>query len=757
MQYIRADLVRFVVGLGVTAFFIGLLSFVVPLPTTYATSQALHTILALLGVVAAACTRAEIRIDTTSTHGFLFVGSLSVTIVHVYMGFLTFTRSIPLEYSLPLMSMPMSVLFTVFAILILLSAINRNRMPADGWALKTGFQQLIFVAVVCIVCLTSLLLLSIVPTDQIMILLVYDAISIVGFGAGILATGIFLFKTSPRDEYSLSMAMASGLVSLALLAGLMVSIGFSNLWMVIVTSEISALVFIAISTGVNFLIRVAVVPQIARVSAVLLVLFTPISFAAAHVLETSMSVTEFVAPTTSILIHIGAAVTCIVIAYIFYYRSRALASWYGSPVLFTFGVWAMIESCIVVLRFLPLPDGRTESVVPYLIGGLVANGSLVFAVRRLLRSASHDDLANLYSWHRPGYVVVFLMLVAGELIQRNLFATIPDLHLSPTGNILLVIFSASALFLLTDFLMLMGTKSGGKINFESVAIALQSVWFVSLALRANFVDWTTGWWAAESLLVSPLSSVLVVLPLFYVMESRHADELMERLHIYSVIAKGEILRCHSRAAEQLHSLSMNTRLDDNELSTIASSMSYISQADELLSILFRTTEDNGVLTVERLESLDVYDSLESAIVSLDSHIPDARRQIHIEIEKGQYAVRATGLLVRLLFNLLSGLLSISGPCIRIVVNVDQDNTLQSALTNIRLRLEGPKNENHIRRLRNLIRHYLEGLRVHSLEFMIARHLTQLFGGSMRVDIIQKNDLRYVELTLSLQSVASNEF
>ncbi len=752
MQRDRAILFRFMVGIGAAALFIWLMSFMIPLPATYETAQASHTMLALLGALVVACAHAMKRTDTHITTGLLFIGSITMMFFHIFMAGLTFTRLIPVEYAISSRPVPIIAVLFVFAVLMLLMSLIQRGVIRVVWSSFTDRIQIALAAVMCLILLIGLLLLSMIPPSLAILVPLQAVLGIAGTVASIITLGCLVSKR-PVDEYDLGMATASVFVGLSLLMPVL-SETVSNSWIIIITSETSALIFISITTGTAFLINAAVDPRVVRVSTLSLTLFAPLSFAFAHFTDSLFSIGEYAIPVTSILIHIGAGITCIVLAYVFYSRSRALASWYGSPVLFIFVAWAMLEFCIVFLRFLPLPDGRTESIVPYMIGGVVANGSLVFAIRKILRPATEDTLAHVYGLHKIGYVLVVLMVVFGELIQRHLFATIPGSYTSPLGNVLLAVLSTCAFLLLTEFLMLMGAKSGGEISFESVAVAIQSVWLVALALRANFTDWTAGWWAAEFILTAPLLSVLVVLPWLYVTDSARLDDAVGRMSVYSKIAGGEVIRCHNLAAEDLRSISTNVKLSEAELNRVGSAMAHISQANELLRLLIQSSDTEAVPATVQLEPLDIVDIIDSALVMAESEMSGVRTQVQVDVEKGRYVTRANSLLTRLFFSLFRGLFSHVGSGIKIRVYVD---SAEDAMFNTRLRLETSTDENHLRRLRNLIKHYMDRLRAQSEEFLIARHLAQLFGGQLDVEIAQKNGHKWVELTLSLPKVPSNEY
>ncbi|NWF95019.1 MAG: hypothetical protein HXY34_02655 [Candidatus Thorarchaeota archaeon] len=744
-------LVRTAIGTALVSLAVYLLYASSPPTGTYGSSQAISSALCVMAIVAAACTVGEARTSASASYRFLFACTVFAALVHLSLAVLSITGTGPVLYANEKGKLPVLTQLTLMS-LTLFAAAKTGANVSTEVSLRTRqpMQNSIVLAMLLIWC-GSMLTAVLMPVEA----LITSAVLIAGLAGIVLSlatVGVFLSGGGPREDYNVRMALASAFMVVSLISSLLVDNSHSELWVLVVGSEGAALAYMGIASGNRFLRYVGVNERIAYISVMMFVLFTPVAFISAHLVEEFFALESYYSPAATILIHLGAGLSCIAVGTVLYSRSKSVVAWYRAPVLFMILSWGVIEFSIVVLRFLPLPDGVTESVVPYLIGGIVANASLVFAIRRILRPLTDERLATVYRYFRPGFVAVVLMLIAGELIQRQLFAAMPGFHTSPLGGVLLTIMSSIGGFSLAGFLMLMAAESGGKITVEGLAVSSQSLWLVSLLLRANFSDWTSGWWAAEGLLATVATATPIVLTWLYLGSSRETQELKSRAELYSELTRGEIMRHHRTAVEVLHTLSIDTNTDESRLNGIASALTSISRAHDVARLLVGM-QGVDAFGLDQLDSVDLADSLTEARAMLKQVAPDAQLEIDIKTERESCLVLANELLSYLVLNMLKGIVRVFGKDTRASVRTDRSKIDEKQMVDLRIQIRVVSG-NAVRQ-RDLLRRYLEGGHTQSPEFFVARQLTHLFHGTTTVGLLRGEKDNTIELTLSLPVVSQS--
>jgi hypothetical protein len=200
-----------------------------------------------------------------------------------------------------------------------------------------------------------------------------------------------------------------------------------------------------------------------------------------------------------IIVHMGAASLSAVMALLTYGHAKTRGQRNLYPLILLFASWTVVDIVQVVMSWLPLPYAG-ESMVPYITGSLVSLIALYLAIRWTIDKPPLN-LPRPEIWPLLGFSIQTALVIISELIQTVLTEAVPILLHSPLGNTVLLTVNLFAMFEFTYLIVYLSRKSGGGLTVEVLLTGFLALWILPNILKANFTDWTAGWYSAELLLL----------------------------------------------------------------------------------------------------------------------------------------------------------------------------------------------------------------------------------------------------------------
>ncbi|RDE11257.1 MAG: hypothetical protein C4K49_12015 [Candidatus Thorarchaeota archaeon] len=692
---------------------------------------AIHSVLAFLAVVASAAALGRTRIDPSPKHKIIVVALVYISAIHIGATLDYFYRiGTPVINITPADVLLDLVETTTVAVLLLLAYHMRGEDLKESsiWRKRTA-TPLLLVAALAFYGLVYLI-------DQAM----PSSATVTGSGYAIWLAGVAAYTLlimilnrqrvdwSTHDPVRLTMSIASYAASSVIL--LFVLSEPSQLWILSVVFQAAGLIFMVIATGYPFLVDVGVKRWIAYTIVVALTIFLVGPFVATHLIENVLSFVSYVNKGVTVLIHLNAAVFTSVVGTILYFRSRSGTSWYHSPIVFLMFSWTIIESAIVISRFSDVYGDQYEPFVAYVIGGLISAVTLLVAVRRILAPPRGERPTLSVRLHLAGYISVVIVLILGEIIKAQLFQMDPGLFGSFVGETIMLCTGFVSAFALVSFVMLMAAATGGQYSVESLAVSTQSLWIISIILKANFTYWSAGWWTAEVILLAAGVLLYLTLTYLYLDKNKEVLEFKSRTRVYSDVVGSDIVDQHVETLSLLSRMSEKTDMSESNRTLLSQAMMKISQADDLTRAM-RGLVGGEPYPPKDLEPTDLVDCVKLAATRASKAMPDKRVEVKIDSETGKCFVSANGLLSDLFFSLLRGLVRRAKATLSITATTTALLQEPTPMWEIRMGTLAAKTE--AKQTLDLFEHYLETDSSEGLDFALVRELTRLFLGRVHIE------------------------
>ena len=433
-------------------------------------------------------------------------------------------------------------------------------------------------------------------------------------------------------------------------------------------------------------------------------------------------------PGAYLIIHLGAASVSAVMALMTYGHAKTKEKRNLYPLILLFTSWTVVDLVQVVMAQIPSPLNG-ESLVPYITGSLVS--LMVFYL--VIRWASKAPPANLPApkvWPILGILIQAELLAISLSIEFTLTKGIPGLLHSPVGQGALLLINLFATFEFTYLIVYLSRKSGGGFTVEVLLTGFLSLWIVTGILKANFTDWTAGWYSAELLLLVALLFGPGVLGMLYIQELRRAESAHQRSIVYSDLLVHDISNYHQAILISLGLLDVEGLQQGVKEQAIKDAQSELKRADELI----RNVRQIGMSETISLQNLERIDLVQSIRNSYENAVPFIHQQsIEFTINRnvGECYVQANPLIEGIFTNLLRNAIKYSLDKKRIDIEIGFHETQDASYWVTRVIDFGQGIEPSCKV--NLFNRFMAGARGTGLGLSVAKTLTEVFGGSISVE------------------------
>ena len=527
----------------------------------------------------------------------------------------------------------------------------------------------------------------------------------------------------------------------------------SSLWLLTISLQAGAFIFIILATAYPFLVDVGIDPLMAYGYVISLLAFSLVPFVIAQYFEETVPIVYVRDLGATLLIHFGSAILFGVMAYLLYVESRKSLSWHYDPIIIALFAWSISELFVVISHFLPFYTD-VESFIPFITGSFIAVVLHTIAIHWILNPSEKERMPISFKTILLSLSLTIIAIIAGEFIRLQLISGVPGIYETNWGEIIMLTFSYMIVFNMVNFLMLMTTRKGGMPSIEFITTGSQALWIISLILKANFSDWTSGWWAAEIVILVGVMALPFVLTYLYSKETKETQTLLDRAILYTEFIAKDIESYLQEASDSTSTLCMDTALSDSKLENVSTVLTNISQAEELTRNIGALLKEER-FAPENLEAIDLVDSVSFAFHRVVTMIYEKYIELRFEYETGKYFVKANGLLVILLYNLFNSIIKRikSYSSFNILIH-----TLPEPETRYQLEIAFQMPPEELVQNHDLFKRYLEGERLIPLDFGLVKRLLQLFGGNAHIqDLDLHNTSSEIRILIDLPATEESEY
>ncbi len=692
------------------------------------TGVALHSLLALLAIIAAAWVFVDIRDELPACESIIFVALVSRAIIH-----LGGAVNISLTETLPTMattvhSIAADVLEMTFLGVLLLFAVLRYRSNPHSRITRAQVLLLVIFTLAIDGLFYHVIFRQLQDPQIQSIGIAFGGIAI----ASLLLTGWIRhkppFKTRNRETSLYIIAVL--LFAEATVPEVVALFGFRELWALSMVFQAVAFLAITFAVATPRLMALGMNYQTSFGVPGLFSLLAFVPFMVS-IFAVSLAPWFFVVDLGAYFIsHAGAAFLSGVMAYLVYQYSEQKPAWVHYPLVLLFLSWAVVEGYIVAVWNADDILLFGESLVPYIVGSIASIMTLAKAIQWTQRRPSEERMARPLSWILTRLAFVLAMLAAGELTEDIILGGAPLLVGSALGRTVLLSLSFVAVFAFTYLTFLLAKESGSWRTIEGLAAGLLSVWIVPNVLKGNFDDWLAGWWAAEVFLLIGLLLGPALIGSLYLQEMFRAERARRKATLLSDVLAHDVSNIHQALALALGLLDIEGIPQHVREDALEDARSCLRRADQLT----KNVRGMGFAESERdlpLEPMDLVRSIEQAFGQLMMEKPDESVEFSVDKKEQTCYVEANGLLVDLFYNLFKNSVMYSPDLKRIDVHIDMVNLRNRSAwqTTVVDYGRGIRPEQK----QSLFRRFMKGAEGSGLGLSVVYALAETYGGYVNVD------------------------
>ncbi|MFX0046096.1 MAG: sensor histidine kinase [Candidatus Hermodarchaeota archaeon] len=701
---------------------------VFPAWNSLSTGVALHSLLALLAIIAAAWVYVDIRRDLPICESIIFAALVSRATIHLGAAINISVGQPPPLVEFTVRDMALDVLeIALLGVLLLIAVLHYRRNPHS----KTTTKRVVTL-ILLVLLLDGLIHFVIFPQLQ-------DAqVQLVGIGGGVLAAASLLiavwvrrrepFKARNRET---SLYVIAFLLFIESTVPAVASLFFlQELWALAMVVE--AVAFLALTFAVATP-RLMALGMDYETSFGVPGLFSLLAFVPfmVSIFAVSLAPGFLVVDLGAYFIsHVGAAFLSGIMAFLVYEYSKRKPAWVHYPLILLFLSWALVEGYIVVVWRVNEIILFGESLVPYIVGSIASVITLARSIQWAQKRPQEEAMIRPLYWVFTRLAFVAAMLPTGELLEDFILGGTPTLVGSPLGRMALLSINSVAMFAVTYLTVLLAKRARSWRTLEGLAAGLLSVWIVPNVLKGNFDDWVAGWWAAEVFLLIGLLLGPALIGTLYLQEMFRAERSRRKATLLSDVLAHDVSNLHQALSLALGLLDIEGIPQHVRDEALEDARSCLRRADQLT----KNVRGMGFVESENelpLEPLDLVRSIEHAFGQLMMEKPDETVEFSVDKEEETCYVAANGLLVDLFYNLFKNSVMYSPDLKRIDVQIEMVELRSRSAWETRVVDYGRGISPELKQ--DLFRRFMRGAEGSGLGLSVVYALAETYGGEVTVE------------------------
>jgi hypothetical protein len=695
--------------------------------STPGAATAYYSILAFLCITMTASSANRIRIDPSPSNNSLFACTGYASLIFSGAAiFYILTRETPAIHAQTAGVFLNLVAFASTGVLILLYSSLDKLIKKENSIWERRQTPFLIIAFLVIIFMIMMVISRLIENQAIFLIAGYitGAIAVFSYVAAAVLTfrGRELITTNDPIRLTFSFLLFAG----ASFNHILILPAPSSYWIISMGLISVALVIANVSISYTFLLDIGVRDNIAYGVTIITSVLAVVPFILSHLFEVLFAIEAIPDIGATVLIHISGSVLAGISAYAVYMKSRLRPASGLLAIVFLLLFWMVSELAIVLSHFSPNYGFVTESRIPYICGSIISSIMLTDAIRRVL-SPTKDETNQIPIIYVIALVSAPLILLFGEFFRQYIFLGLWGMPETIVGSAMMLGLSFFSLYALLTYILLLTSASGGQWLFDSVGVALASIWVVVVILKANFGYATTGWWVAEAIMFISTIAFSFLLLRMYLIESDELERTGPVASAYSQMLSENIVGHQKAAIDFLSEMAMDSHMSEVRLDSLALILTEVSRANELakhIQVLLSGTK----FQEEDLEATDIIDSITGAMNR--SSIPNSvRRYKKNDEEPNVKLVRANSFLVDLFYYLFEGISKRIGVIELLGVEICKQG--KNVNSDIEVTLDILVKNDRLDQRQALVKRYIESYSPDVMEFAYSKRLIDLFGGSIK--------------------------
>jgi signal transduction histidine kinase len=415
------------------------------------------------------------------------------------------------------------------------------------------------------------------------------------------------------DAHAVALSVACFLFAASLFPLMASLVTGSIIWTLSLTLQSVAFIALFLSISVPYLKKAGVqVPRAAASSSLIAFVFL-VPFLVTLSVEAAVPGYYGVDYDAYVITHTGAASLSALMALLTLTHARRRSVGYLYPMILLYTSWSVVEIGQVLLVAAPLRF-TGESLVPYITGSLVTLPSLLLVIRWKDAMSSWASKTSPELWLLIGLLGQGSLLLVGVRLEYLVQTQMSEIIESPLGRSVLLSVNLLVMFEFAYVMIFIVRKFGGRLAPELIMIGFLSLWIVPGVLKANYLDWTAGWWVAEILLLVALLFGPGVLGVMYLHELDRAESEHQRAQVFSDLLVHDVSNYHQAILLSLDLLQVSGVRSDLRANVIREAREELRRADHLIRNVRQLALSEPVGAAS-LGSRDLLDCIHSAFES----------------------------------------------------------------------------------------------------------------------------------------------
>jgi signal transduction histidine kinase len=286
------------------------------------------------------------------------------------------------------------------------------------------------------------------------------------------------------------------------------------------------------------------------------------------------------------------------------------------------------------------------------------------------------------------------------------------------------------MFEFSYFIVYLSRKSGGGMTVEVLLTGFLSLWILPNLLKANFLDWTAGWYSAEYILLIALLFGPAVLGMLYLREMGKTQTAHHRARVYSDLLVHDISNHHQAILISLGLLEVQGIQDSLREQVVQDAQTELQRANELIRNV-RQLGKSEALNYQDFECLDLVQCIRNSYESATHSVHRQSIEFIINRNLGECYVQAHPLIEGIFTNLLRNAVQYSPDKKRVEVELELGDNPDGAIWITRVIDYGQGIEPE--KKANLFNRFMTGAQGTGLGLSVAKTLTEVFGGTISVE------------------------
>lgn len=501
----------------------------------------------------------------------------------------------------------------------------------------------------------------------------------------------------------------------------------STIWSLAYPLQTMGLILLCFASALPFLKRIGVKTTYAYILTLVLTMLA--------VLPTSLTIISsiyfvmFSLPNRELfmVVHLGASLMAVVMVLLIYQYDQQHPQ-KRRPIISLFIVWAIIEACQVVQTiFLPI-ENIGQSVIPYLIGSLF----LLTQIPNIINQTADSQETQRVNPKRVAMLAlsILVLFIVSEMIQVFICGTAICQVLQPITRGVLLGSALLGMFVFIYHISVQITDNQGRITVNVLTTGFLALWIIPSMIKANYVEWTIGWWTSEIILLIAVLLGPAVLGLMYLKELRRATESQKRATLFADLLVHDISNYHQALTLSIGLLEMDDTGVEAKEQAIRDANLELQRADQLIRNVRRLGMAEELVT-EHLPSIDILPILDESFALASRNYKTQEIKYRIDAPSGECFVRANALLTDVFMNIFDNSIKYSDGIPEIDVTVKEFTRNRETWFSIRICDHGRGIDPN--RRTSVFERYMEDAVGTGLGLNVVQSLIKAYGGSISVE------------------------